>query len=57
MPRCDNNPLLMNNGLYLEDVNWINNINYDLSLGIVRFKLGINTHRSTAVISKDDNGY
>ena len=27
-----NNPLLMNNGLYLDDINWINNINYDYPL-------------------------
>ena len=27
-----NNPLLMNNGLYLDSINWINNINYDYPL-------------------------
>ena len=50
-----NNPLLMNNGLYLDDVNWINNINYDYPL---EFKVQVR-HQHTpvnSVISKDDNG-
>mgnify|MGYP005696973521 FL=1 len=50
-----NNPLLMNNGLYLDDINWINNINYDYPL---ECKVQVR-HQHTpvnSVLIKDVNG-
>ena len=50
-----NNPLLMNNGLYLDDINWINNINYDYPL---ECKVQVR-HQHTpvnSVLIKDING-
>ena len=50
-----NNPLLMNNGLYLDSINWINNINYDYPL---ECKVQVR-HQHTpvnSVLIKDVNG-
>jgi tRNA-specific 2-thiouridylase len=50
-----NNPLLMNNGLYLDDINWINNINYDYPL---KCKVQVR-HQHTpvnSVLTKNVNG-
>ena len=50
-----NNPLLMNNGLYLDSINWINDINYDYPL---ECKVQVR-HQHTpvnSVLIKDVNG-